>query len=74
MRLSDTPEGTLELETFILPLIDSSVYNRLREAMMHAEDQRPLIVPQLDPSPILQFSVNLSDQAWQQIDHFGLST
>jgi hypothetical protein len=67
MRLSDTPEGTLELETFILPLVDSSVYNRLREAIMHAEDQRPLIVPQLDPSPILQFSVNLSDQAWQQI-------
>ena len=55
VRLSDTPQGTLELTTFILPLIDSSVYNRLREAILHAGDQRPLIVPQLDPSPICSF-------------------
>ncbi len=67
MRLADTPQGTLELSTFILPLIDSSVYERLRETILHAEDHRPLLVPQLEPSPILQFSVNLSDEAWQQI-------
>ena len=33
VRLSDTTRGTLELSTFILPLVDSSVYNRLREAI-----------------------------------------
>ncbi len=67
LRLADTPQGTLELTTFILPLIDSSVYDRLRQAILHAESRRPLTVPQLEPAPVLQFSANLSDQSWQQI-------
>ena len=38
VRLADTADRKLELTTFILPLIDSSVYGRLREAILHAED------------------------------------
>jgi hypothetical protein len=67
VRLNDTEDGSLELTTFILPLIDNSIYNQLRESVMHHEDQQALVVPQVEPSPVTQFSVNLRDEAWQQI-------
>ena len=66
VRLNDTATGSLELETFILPLIDSSIYNNLRTMLMSREDGQSLEVPQLQPPPILQFSANLRDEAWQQ--------
>ena len=66
VRLNDTAAGALELETFILPLIDSSIYNNLRTMLLTHEDGQALEVPQLQPSPILQFSVNLRDEAWQR--------
>lgn len=67
VRLADTADRKLELTTFILPLIDSSIYNGLRQTILHAEDSRSLVVPQLEPSPVLQFSANLSDVAWEQV-------
>jgi hypothetical protein len=67
IRLNDTDDGSLELTTFILPLIDSSIYNRLREALLRHEDEQPLAVPRIEPTPVLQFSMNVSDRTWQQI-------
>lgn len=66
IRLNDTAAGALELETFILPLIDSSIYNNLRTMLLTHEDDQPLEVPRLQPSPILQFSANLREEAWQR--------
>jgi hypothetical protein len=66
VRLDDAPDRSLELTTFILPLIDSSIYNDLRDAMLHREDGKPLVIPRVQPDPVLQFSVNLRDRFWQE--------
>jgi hypothetical protein len=66
IRLNDAPDRSLELTTFILPLIDSSIYNDLREVMLRREDSRPLVIPRMEPDPVLQFSVNLGDRFWQE--------
>ena len=67
IRLDDTAEGELQLSTFILPLVDSSIYNQLRTFLMTSEDDKPLSIPSLKPTPVLQFSTNLRDEAWQQV-------
>jgi hypothetical protein len=54
------------LETFILPLIDSSIYNNFRTMLLSHENGQTLEVPELQPTPILQFSVNLRDEAWRE--------
>ncbi len=65
VRLSDTPDGGLELETFILPLIDNSIYRSLREGLDATETGPPLAVPKLSPEPVLLLSANFQDTVWQ---------
>lgn len=67
IRLDDTADGELQLTTFILPLVDSSIYNQLRSLLHTMEDRKQLAVPVLEPTPVLQFSANMRDQAWQQV-------
>ncbi len=67
VRLDDTPDGALELSTFILPLIDNSIYNRLRETLLRHEDRKSLRIPHIEPAPVLQLSANLRDEFWQNI-------
>jgi hypothetical protein len=64
MRLDDAPGGALELSTFILPLVDSALYNQLRGVIGTRETGRPLRVPRTTPAPVMQFSLNLSDDTW----------
>ena len=64
MRLDDAPNGELELSTFILPLIDSELYNGVRGFFQPAEAGGKLRVPILTPDPIAQVSLNLTDSAW----------
>ena len=66
MRLDDA-NGSLELSTFILPLIDNSIYAGLREALLHHEDRHPLVLPIVEPTPVLQISLNLQDRVWQGV-------
>jgi hypothetical protein len=66
IRLDDAPDRSLELTTFILPLIDNTIYNRLREMTLRHEDRKPLVIPRIEPSPVLQFSVNLDEEFWQE--------
>jgi hypothetical protein len=66
MRLDDA-DGSLEFSTFILPLIDNSIYNGLREALLRSEDRHPLVLPVIEPAPVIQFSLNLQDRVWQGI-------
>ena len=63
MRLDDAPDGALELSTFILPLIDSELYNRRWPGSSEAMN-KPLRVPHTKPEPVFQLSLNLSDDAW----------
>jgi hypothetical protein len=63
MRLDDAPNGELELSTFILPLVDSELYNGVRGFFQVAEAAK-LRVPALMPEPVAQVSLNLTDSAW----------
>ncbi len=67
IRLDDVGTDQLELSTFILPLVDNSIYNGLRMMLAHQDDQQTLSIPIVEPAPVVQFSVNLKDQAWQLI-------
>ncbi|NNE00951.1 MAG: hypothetical protein HKN47_26850, partial [Pirellulaceae bacterium] len=67
VRLDDVGSDQLELSTFILPLVDNSIYNGLQMSLAHQDDKTQLSVPIVQPAPVLQFSVNLKEQAWQQI-------
>ncbi|OYP36366.1 hypothetical protein [Rhodopirellula sp. MGV] len=67
VRLNDVGPGELELSTFILPLVDNSIYNGLRGVLAHQSDGKSLSIPVVQPAPVLQFSLNLRDEAWQQI-------
>ena len=64
MRLDDAPDGSLELSTFILPLVESQLYGQLGGIIQTKETGKPLRVPQLTPAPVMQLSLNLSDAAW----------
>ena len=67
MRLDDAPGGALELSTFILPLADSELYNGLRGVLQSKEKATPLKVPAISPEPVVQLSLNLSDESWVSI-------
>ena len=60
VRLDDTEDGGLAVETFILPLLDNSMYNGLRQ-MVESEG---LEVPRLEPAPVLLASLRLSEKVW----------
>ena len=64
IRLDDRPDGGLSLTTFILPLLDSSIYNSLKEMAADRGNGKPLVVPELTPRPVVQFSLNLKEKAW----------
>jgi len=72
VRLDDAPGGAIEATTFILPLIDNSAYNVLREVLLTREDGIPLKAPGLAPEPVVMLSLNLRDQSWGKIAE-GLS-
>ena len=53
MRLDDAPGGALELSTFILPLLDSELYNQVRALLAPREGAPPLRVPVVAPDPVI---------------------
>ena len=55
------------MQTFILPLIDSSAYEGLREGLLSAESGRKMQVPVIEPPPVLLASVNLHPRIWSEI-------
>ena len=66
VRLDQTAGDRMELETFILPLIDSTVYRGIREAVLSADAPVALDVPSLEPQPVAVFSINLREEAWDR--------
>lgn len=66
-RLDDGPAGELQLSTFILPLVDNTIYNGLKEVLCHKEDGTPLNLPSLNPKPLLLLSANLSEESWTKV-------
>jgi hypothetical protein len=64
LRLDDRANGGLELTTFILPLLDSSIYRGLKGFLANRETGAPLRVPVTSPEPLLMFSLNLDPRGW----------
>jgi phosphatidylserine decarboxylase len=64
LRLDQPDSGTYELSVFILPLIDNSIYNGLRDIIADGKDGASLKVPVIEPEPVATLSMNLSEQTW----------
>ena len=64
VRYEQKGDGQHELETFILPLIENSLYGALRQFLPGPEEQIPLRVPVMEPQPIALVSCNLNESAW----------
>ncbi len=54
-------DRTFELSTFILPLLDSDLYDQVEQTLATKEGGSPLRVPKLTPVPAIMLSVNVSD-------------
>jgi HEAT repeat protein len=61
IRLDEPERGTMEMTTFILPLLDSRLYEQVENVLTGADSGLRLRVPELSPAPVLLFSMNLSD-------------
>ncbi len=62
MRMDSTDDHNFELTTFILPLLDSELYNQLRTVVVTTRKEgAPLKVPALSPKPVLMLSLDLND-------------
>ncbi len=67
LRLDEREDGFLEAEVFILPLVDNTIYNGLKEILKKKEDNTPLKIPKLSANPVFLLSLNLEEPAWQGI-------
>ncbi len=67
IRLDESAPQQLEVSTFILPLVDNTIYNALRMALETDRTANTLAVPKLEPSPVVKLSLNLSEATWQNI-------
>lgn len=62
MRMDSTDDHNFEATTFILPLLDSALYNQLRTVVVTTgKEGAPLKVPALSPQPVLMLSLDLND-------------
>jgi hypothetical protein len=64
MRLDEPSAGRFELATFILPLVESQLYNQVRTGVATLEKGKPLQMPSLTRQPVLMLSLNLSQEGW----------
>lgn len=63
IRYQQDGDGGHDLETFILPLIDNSIYEGLRHILPAPEETPPLRVPVVEPAPVGVLSWNLREEA-----------
>ncbi|MBU1710487.1 MAG: hypothetical protein KKE17_10830 [Proteobacteria bacterium] len=68
IRINDSKDGSLEMTTFILPLIDNSIYNGLRDILVSAEEGGTLQIPQPSLRPVMMLSLNLQEKGWMSIN------
>lgn len=66
IRVDDMSDGGLAMTTFILPLIDNSLYDNVKSLLVHA-DGTALRIPTAKPDPVLMLSLNLAEPAWTTI-------
>ncbi len=64
IRIDQPEPAAYELSVFILPLIDNSIYNSLREIVTGGDDASVLKIPVIEPEPIATLSMNLTEKVW----------
>jgi hypothetical protein len=67
----DEDGNELVATTYILPLLDNSLYDSVRN-VVNADPDVPLRIPRLDPQPTGMLSLNLSETAWREMLRDGL--
>ena len=67
MRLDLSGDNAAELTTFILPLLDSDLYDEARKVMATRESGKPMLAPTFEPRPVLMLSLNLSRKGWLNV-------
>jgi len=61
VRLDSKGDDVYEMQSFILPLLDSPVYNEVRDVLVTRETGQVLRIPSVTPAPSMMFSMNLND-------------
>ena len=61
LRLDETGEGQFEIQSFILPLLDSNLYTEVRDALLTRETGHDLAIPSVSPAPSMMLSMNVND-------------
>ncbi len=61
IRLDATGDNNYEMQSFILPLLDSRVYNEVGDALVTKETGQALRIPSVTPVPSMMYSMNLND-------------
>ncbi|MEN8178968.1 MAG: hypothetical protein ABFS39_10140 [Pseudomonadota bacterium] len=62
IRINRNSATEMEAETFILPLIENSIYDAFKELVISGDAGIPLNKPLLDPEPVASLSLNLSEE------------
>ena len=61
IRLDMSGDNHYEMQSFILPLLDSGIYNEVEDALVTRETGQDLRIPSVTPAPSMMFSMNLKD-------------
>ncbi|MEY3894601.1 MAG: hypothetical protein RLZZ214_120, partial [Verrucomicrobiota bacterium] len=64
IRIDQPEPSAYELSVFILPLVDNSLYNSLREIVTGNDDASVLKIPVIEPEPVATLSMNLTEKVW----------
>jgi hypothetical protein len=70
LRFGTAPDGRQTVSTFILPLVENSTYNALREWLPTTAPKTPGLVPVFDRDPVAQLDLVLPEKTWRAIS-FG---
>ena len=61
VRLDDLGDGNYEMQSFILPLLDSRVYTEVKETLVTETTGQGLAIPSVTPVPSMMLSMNVND-------------
>ena len=61
VRLDDVGNGNYEMQSFVLPLLDSRVYREVTDALVTEKTGQDLAIPSVTPVPSMMLSMNVND-------------
>ena len=67
LRFDTTPDKRQTLTTFILPLVENTTYNQLREWLPPTAPKSPVLAPVFDRDPVAQLDLVLPEKTWREL-------